>query len=65
MSADHYHLILQVRICSGNLGNGVEAMFVVPGEFSVNVHFYVHGHVCFQQSVDASEVLNCDYCARD
>ena len=45
MTADHDDLVLEPGVGSGNLGDGVEAVFVVPGEPGVDVHFHGDGDV--------------------
>ena len=58
MSADHHQLILQLRIRSGDFGNGVKAVLVVPGKFHIDVHFHIHRHIGLQQAVHPPKVLD-------
>src|SRR4029077_3446505 len=58
MPADHHDFIFQLRVSARNFGDGVEPVFMVAGEFRIDVEFDVHWNTGFQQSVDAAIVFN-------
>ena len=45
VAADHDDLVLELGIGAGDLGDGVEAVFVVAGELGLDVDFERDGHV--------------------
>src|SRR6185312_11617399 len=61
MASYHYDFIFELRIGSGNLRDGVEAMFVVTCESGFNVEFNVYGNVRLEKAIHASVVLNRHY----
>ena len=54
VAADHHDFIFQLGIGAGNFGNGVEAVFVVAGEFGFDVHLDRYGNVVLEQAEDAA-----------
>ncbi len=61
MAAEHNDFVFQLGVGAGNFGDGVEAVFVVAGEFCVDVELDADRHACFQETVDAAVVFNrCD-----
>ena len=58
MAADHHDLVLQLRIGSGNLRDGIEAMLVVARELRLDVHLERHRHMVLQQPAQPVVVLD-------
>ena len=58
MAADHDDLVLEIGIGAGDLGDGVEAVLVVTGDFAFDIHLERDGHVCLEQPIDAAVVFD-------
>src|ERR1022692_2681 len=58
MAPDHDNFVLQLRIGSRYLGNGVEPVFVITREFYIDIQFNRDRDILFEQPVDPPVVLN-------
>src|SRR5580704_4038958 len=62
MPTDHDNFVLQLRISPRDLGDGVEAVFVIAGELYIDIHLNGDWDVGFKQPIDAPVVFDCrDY----
>src|SRR4249919_2840782 len=58
MAADHDDFVFQLRVRAENLGDGVEAVLVVAGEFRIDIEFDADGNARFQEAVNAAVVFD-------
>src|SRR5580658_10307526 len=58
MAAEHDEFVFQLGIRAGNFGDSVETVFVVAGEFCIDVEFDAYRNSGFQQAVDAAVIFN-------
>ena len=55
MAACHHDLILQLRICAGDLCDGVVTLLMVAGELCLHVKREAYRHVVLEQARNAAE----------
>ena len=58
VTAHHHHLFLEPRVGSGDLGHGVECVFVLAGDLRLDVDFHADRHVRLGQPIEAAVALD-------